>query len=548
MAKWIFGVWCMLMTLSMSGQDTLKYFVRFKDKAGNGYTVDNPQAFLSSRALDRRARQQIPVTEQDEPVTAAYVEGLRQLGFSVLYTSKWFNGVAIATNDPQRIQQVFSLPYVLTADTVAHKPVPDEIVLDTFPVRERYGKVRYDYGAAFHQIQMLQGDLLHDEGYTGKGMMIAVIDAGFPKVNTLPVFASMRQDGRLLTGKDFAAPGTGLFEDHPHGTLVLSSMAGYVPGEFIGVAPHATYLLLRSEDAATEMAIELYNWVAAAEYADSAGADILNTSLGYSTFDDSLMNYRYSDLNGDIIPITRGADIAASKGMLVVNSAGNLGNDPWRYISAPADGDSVFTIGAVDSAGQYVSFSSQGPTYDGRIKPNVAAQGRATVVAALAAGEYLEVSGTSLSSPLIAGMAACLWQAHPGIHMWTLKTAIEQAGHQAAQPDNLLGYGIPRFMQAHLSLATPGAVADSAPLRAIPNPFSDALQLTIDVNIAGRATLEVVNARGAVVYVRQVDLSTLSPYLMHIPEAAQWASGVYLAVLRQEGKVAAVLNILKVEN
>lgn len=353
MVKWIGVVVLCWLTVQAPAQDSLKYWVTFTDKANNGYSYTEPEAFLSARAIHRRTKQNIPFTLQDEPVTPKYVEGLRQLGFTVLHTSRWFNAATVSTNDPLLIQQVGSLPYVQATDTVAKLKLSADLELSYTSEKVHTAKIRYEYGEGFTQIRMLNGDLLHDEGYTGEGLLIAVLDAGFPQVNTLSGFSKLREEGRLLGGRDFVDPGTSIFEDHPHGTVVLGTMAAFLPNVMIGTAPEAQYLLLRTEDATSEMTIEEANWVAAAEYADSMGADILNTSLGYTTFDDSTMNHTYADMNGEATLITRGADLAAQKGMLVVNSAGNSGGRAWQYVGAPADGDSVFTIGAVTPEGGY---------------------------------------------------------------------------------------------------------------------------------------------------------------------------------------------------
>src|SRR5258706_324851 len=254
-----------------------------------------------------------------------------------------------------------------------------------------------EYVPALHQLQMINGDFLHSLGYRGKGMLIAVMDAGFNNANTIPVFQDLIADNRILATHDFVQGDSNVYGHHFHGTAVLSCMAAHLPGYMIGTAPDAEYILLRTEDAATEYIIEEYNWACGAEYADSAGADVFNTSLGYTTFDDPLYNHTYADMNGDSAVITIAADIAASKGILVVNSAGNSGGGPWNYIGAPADGDSVLTVGGVDSLKVIYARSSHGPSFDGRVKPNACAQGlNAYLDFANAAFGY--GSGTSFAS------------------------------------------------------------------------------------------------------------------------------------------------------
>lgn len=534
-----------LFSSGLFAQDSLKYWVVFTDKNDNGYSYMAPEAFLSPRSIARRAKQQIPTTLQDEPVTPAYIAALRQLDCRVLHTSRWFNAATIATNDTAIIHQINGFPFVRQTAPVVKLALGGDLELTYTSYLPATGKRWYDYGEGFNQIQQLNGDLLHNEGYRGKGMLIAVLDAGFPAVDVLSGFEKLRSENRILATRDFVAPGTSVYEDHPHGTLVLGTMAGYLPGIMIGTAPEASYLLLRTEDASTEMTIEEANWVAAAEFADSMGADILNTSLGYTTFDDSSMSYTTADMDGNTALITRAADVAAQKGMLVVNSAGNSGNDPWQYISAPADGDSVFTIGAVTAEGAYAGFSSTGPTADGRLKPNVVAQGQQAASLSFADGEVIRASGTSFSSPILAGLAACLWQAHPDKSAWEIKTAIEMAGSQAEQPDNWLGYGLPNFMLAHTQLQTGAGADSSTALVALPNPFSQTFQLLISVDYEGIGTLQLIGTDGRLIDEQLVTLRKDSPYLLTYQPSYSLPQGQYYCLL-QYGEQRDVLSIIKV--
>ncbi len=303
---------------------------------------------------------------------------------------------------------------------------------------------------------MLNGIALHDMGYDGTGMTIAVLDAGFLHADTLRVFDSLWMNGQILGTKDFVSPQSpDIFGAHYHGAMVLSTMGGNWPGKMVGTAPHAHYWLLRSEDGGSEYLIEELNWVSAAEFADSVGADVINSSLGYTTFDNPSQNHTYADMDGNTTPITIGADMAVSKGMIVVNSAGNDGGSSWQYIDAPADGDSVFSIGAVTASGNYASFSSTGPTYDGRIKPNVVAQGSGSTIINPYNGLVSTGSGTSFSSPITAGMVACLWSAHPNKRTTQIMDAIQQSGSLAGNPNNQLGWGIPDYLAAHNLLSQP---------------------------------------------------------------------------------------------
>ncbi len=388
-----------------------KYWIQFTDKAGSPFSLSQPQDFLSPRALERRMHQQIPLIENDLPVNPHYIDSVLSYGVKLHSRSKWFNAITIETMEPAVLGAIQSLPFVANTQKVLRyqstragepeEPAPSslKVELDT--------QNFYDYGIAFPQIEMLNGHILHNSGFRGAGIHIAVIDAGFLNTDTIPMFDSLRSQGQILGTWDFVDKEESVYEDFSHGMKVLSVMAANAPGEIIGTAPEAHYWLLRSEDAVTEYLVEEDNWIAAAEFADSVGADILNTSLGYNLFQDSSTDHSYADMDGNTTRITIASDIAAAKGMLVVNSAGNTGMSSWNYIVAPADGDSVLAVGAVDEWGEYAAFSGKGPSYDGRVKPNVCAMGASTVIAAND-GSIAIGSGTSFSSPIIAGAARSL--------------------------------------------------------------------------------------------------------------------------------------------
>jgi subtilisin family serine protease len=318
---------------------------------------------------------------------------------------------------------------------------------------------------------------MHNLGYTGRGMTIAVLDAGFFNVNILPAFDSLRLQNRLLGTRDFVTGDTMVFEDYPHGMNVLSCMTGNLPGQLVGTAPHAKFWLLRTEDAATETMQEEFNWLVGAEFADSVGADIINSSLGYSYFDNTADNHTYADMNGRTTIISKAAVWAARVGILVVSSAGNSGGSPWYKITAPADADSILTIGAVDLSGTIASFSSRGPTFDGRIKPTTVACGSDAVIAASSGGTVTS-SGTSFSSPITAGAVACLWQAHPSRTNMEIINAIIQSASQYTMPDTIKGYGIPNFCLANSLLTSidNNSISEES-INVFPNPFQSGFQL-----------------------------------------------------------------------
>ncbi|VAW29171.1 Peptidase S8 and S53, subtilisin, kexin, sedolisin, partial [hydrothermal vent metagenome] len=366
-----------------------KYFIQFTDKNNSPYSLSQPEKYLTARALARRARYHIPIKENDIPVNPQYVKAVANTGVQILNTSRWLNGITVYTTDTALIDSIKSFTFVRS--TLKFSPAGQKedkfrkeaaIPAVGTPVFKAVDTQEAKYGAALTQIKQINGIYLHNKGYRGEGMVIAVLDAGYSSVPKQPLFDSLRNDHRILGTKDFVVPGGDVYPQHYHGRMVLSCMAADIPGTMIGTAPKASYWLLRSEDARSENVIEEYNWVSAAEFADSVGADVINSSLGYIAFDDTTFSHPYSDMDGKTCISTRGAEIAASKGILVVNSAGNDGQSiafPW--IGAPADGDSVLTAGAVTATGIRASFSSIGPTYDGRIKPTVMAMGQGDAVA-----------------------------------------------------------------------------------------------------------------------------------------------------------------------
>lgn len=475
-----------------------KYWVRFTDKNNSPYSVDNPLEFLSQRAIDRRLKQNIPIVENDLPVNQSYIDSVKAAGATVLTVSKWFNSVTVYTTDQNVIDLINSYSFVLSTTKAGfpeqpgiknfeNKPFFRNESFDTTGLNNKNVKSvlsnSYDYGQALNQIQMLNGDSLHNMGYDGNGIIIAVLDAGFLNVNTIGAFDSLWNSGRILGWRDFVSPQSpNIFNSHYHGCMVLSTMGANYPGQIVGTAPKASYWLLRTEDAATEYLIEELNWVSGAEFADSLGADVINSSLGYTEFDDPSQNHTYSDMDGNIAPITIGADIAASKGILVCNSAGNSGNSSWHYIGAPADGDSVFSVGAVDAGGNYVSFSSVGPTSDGRLKPNVMAQGSGTTIISPWSGNVSTGSGTSFSSPITAGMVACLRQANPAKSNLEIMAAVEQSSSLYTNPNYQMGYGIPDYVLANSILSEPDTLTFQLHLKVFLEGAFDGVGMSVQLN------------------------------------------------------------------
>ncbi|PLX01288.1 MAG: serine protease [Marinilabiliales bacterium] len=451
-----FAIVFLLLFVYVSGFSQLRvspdhYCVYFKDKAHSQFKTDRPEEFLSERAIDKRNRFNIPVTQQDLPVSQAHTAKLESLGFKVVNVSKWLNCAIVYTTDEELLEELNTLPFVNITHSVNHKEKQKwvgksyEALLEKAP-REKL-RSAYKYGKGKNQIKMLNGDQLHARGFDGKGMSIAVIDNGFIRANEYPVFDNLWKNKQILGWKDFVDQDTNVFDKGAHGTSVLSIIGANDPKKFVGTAPKASFWLLRSEDKSSEYLIEEYNWVCAAEFADSVGVDVINSSLSYHQFDDTLQNYSFDDMNGNTAISTIGADIAASKGIIVVTGAGNEGHTAWEKIGAPADADSCLAIGACWRGGRSAFFSSKGRTADNRIKPDITAKGMFTFVQK-PDGKYGKSLGTSLSCPVIAGMAACLWQANPELSNMEIIEIIKKSSDQYDKPDVKRGHGLPDFNKA----------------------------------------------------------------------------------------------------
>ncbi|WP_423126590.1 S8 family serine peptidase [Gaoshiqia sp. Z1-71] len=515
---------CLFFSLYLPAQETMDYYwVGFKDKAGTSYSVARPDEFLSRRAIFRREKQHIPVDQSDLPVSPVYLDGLRNVGATIVHCSKWLNGATIKA-DPAVANAVSGLNYIreiqLSRPGMIAKSAHDKFAREkvTASIDTSY------YGYSVHQIGQLNGQFLHNNGFQGQGIWIALLDAGYYRADQYAVFGSLWADGRLLRTRDFVSPGSNVFAEHYHGMSVLSVMAGNLPGVLIGSAPKASYLLFRTEDVGSEYLIEEDHWVAAAEYADSLGVDVINSSLGYTRFDDAAMDHTYPDMDGRTTRVTRGANMAARKGMLVVTSAGNEGNSFWNFIGAPADGDLVIGVGAVNSQGLKAPFSSFGPASDGDVKPNVAAMGQGTTIQ-LSNGYIGYGNGTSFSAPVLAGMAACLWQANPEARAADVKLAIEQSASQYHSPDERLGYGIPDFQLADELLKKQNSSGRDE-WTAAPNPLQTHVWLyRRDGAPDDEITVRLFRPNGSLVY--EAQFPPANP--IYIPNLTNLPAGLYVA-------------------
>ncbi len=523
-----------------------KYYIQFTDKNHSPYSVNRPDEFLTARALARRVKFHIPIRENDLPVNPQYIKAVANTGVKILNTSRWLNGITVYTTDTALIDSIRSFSFVkktlkFGAVHRQQNKFQKEVALPAgvTPVFKAGDTSEARYGAALTQIRQINGIYMHKEGFRGEGMVIAILDAGYSHVPTQPLFDSLRNDHRILGTRDFVNPGGDVYPQHYHGRMVLSCMAADMPGTMVGTAPEASYWLLRTEDAPTENVIEEYNWVSGAEFADSVGADVINSSLGYIDFDDTTFSHPYSDMNGKTCISTRGAEMAASKGILVVNSAGNSGNSktfPW--IGAPADGDSVLTAGAVTSTGARASFSSIGPTFDDRIKPTVMAMGQDDAVAN-ATDSVQRASGTSFSSPVLAGMCACLWEAHPLATNMQIIEALKKTASFAGDPNPLMGWGIPDFAKADAYLTQILGISETHRpkdiLTAYPNPFRDGFSIRIPQEISGSFHLMLFSLDGKKLFEKEFHRNT-SIISLHRAFVSHLHPGFYLVRLTGSGR------------
>ncbi len=504
-----------------------RYYIELTDKDNNPYSLSNPAAFLSERAITRRNSQNIPVVENDLPVTPAYLDSIRATGARILNVSKWFNAVTVNVDSENVLNRIAKLSFVREGafPKTGSSPVPKlKGGIQSADITQEF-----DYGVSGWQTAIHKGDVLHSLGYTGKGIIIAQLDAGFYHVDRLTAFSSLWLNNQIIGTHDFVQPGSNVFEGHSHGMVVLSIMAGNLPGELIGSAPDASFWLLRTEDTGSEYPVEEDNWTSGAEFADSAGADVINTSLGYSTFDDSLMSHSYSQMNGNTSRITRAADIASSKGMVVVVSAGNLGAQSWHYISAPADADSVLTVGAIDAGGYIADFSSRGPTVDGRVKPDVVGVGKGTYMADFTYDTVRQGNGTSLSAPVISGLVACLWQANPNATSNQIVEAVKESSDRYAYPDNDYGYGIPDFSLANVLLER---LDNGSPLQGkmvvYPNPFRSELFLVFPVPVDDAVDVSIFDLAGKEVLHSFIPAFPGRNYIKLSLDNANLSTGIYI--------------------
>ncbi|MBD2703469.1 S8 family serine peptidase [Spirosoma sp. BT702] len=525
---WILVIGLLICTASF-GQNR-KYLVLLRDKANSPYSISQPEKFLSQRSILRRQKQNIAVLERDLPVNPSYLTQLQQAGAKIWFQSRWLNAVLVETTDAtlatiQKLSFVkgveFGRSLANTRAGVSERSTSTNIT----NAASKFGEVTpLNYGLSQTQISQLGVDKMHQQGYHGEGILIGVLDAGFLNANKVSFLKPLFDENRVLATYDFVKKETSVYEDDSHGLSCLSAIAATADNQLYGTAYKASFVLLRTEDAATERQIEEANWLFGAEYADSVGVDVISSSLGYSEFDDPTTSYTYANMDGKTALSTRAAQIATETGMVVVAAAGNEGSDAWHYLSAPSDAASVLAIGAVTQTRQRALFSSFGPSADKRIKPDLAALGQGTVVGS-PGGQIVQGNGTSFATPLVAGLVAGFWQANPRLTATQVTEALRRSGSQYNTPDDQLGYGIPNFELA-------STLAKSfTQLLIYPSPFSDEEPLRvqwgeIEANVPLDATLTSV--AGKIVWQGRYLSSGMTSFMLPGPGLS---AGVYILTL-----------------
>ena len=538
-----------------------KYWVFFQDKGPEAACwQEHPESFLSPRALENRKRLGINLDFHDLPVSTTYLSQLNQDRIELHGASKWLNAASISTDYTLEDLQALC-PAITGLREVNHymspaafpstgspvEPLPDNSLLTPSPPKTN---TAFDYGLAYPQNHLIGADGLHELGFAGEGVLIAVFDAGFYSADTLRFFDSLWVNGQIKNYWDFVDGDSAVFRENVHGLGVFSVMAANEPGDLVGTAPKADYILARTENVHSETHQEEDNWVMAMEWADSQGVQIIQSSLGYSTFDSGEGDFTYQDLDGNTTLITKTADLAASRGILVVTSGGNEGNGRWHWITAPCDGDSVLCVGSVDTLKQKSGFSSWGPRVDGAVKPDVMGMGDQTAVCNFV-GSVKRGNGTSFAAPAMAGMAACLLQAHPMRSNMEIIQAIRQSADRYATPDSAYGYGIPNGLVADSILSVMDSLAlvqapDSGQLHQhfhiFPNPAKNEVTLK---NLTSQYEVE------------RVEISTLTgkslhPFKIansksesHTFELSDLSPGVYLLQIKTRTGESGVFKFLK---
>ncbi|WP_370898257.1 S8 family peptidase [Chryseobacterium gossypii] len=479
-------LFCLLTGYSLISAQTELVFVYFNDKPNKAAFYANPLAELSQKSLDRRTAMGIALNDQDAPIEPSYIQNIQNLGFTVTDYSKWLNGVAVNAT-PSQILTLQAQPYVQSVESFAKNSSSGTKIKNINKWQDVTSTNKtlttFDYGPASAQIDQINLRPLHLAGFTGTGVTIAVIDTGFPAVDTGAAFSRLWANNHIKGGYDFVAKGTDIYNAglNSHGSVVLGAIGGYISDSFAGSAPDADFYLYRSENTSVEIPEEELYWIEAAEEADRKGVDLITTSLGYSTFDDSRYSYDYTDMNGTTSFIAKAAEIAANKGIFVIVAAGNSGQDTWHYITTPADNTKVFSIGSVDASGASSGFSSYGPNASGIIKPDASARG--TDAATVSNNSVTSVSGTSIATPIAAGGVACLIQAFSTMNRDLMRERLRQTASLYPGSTDQMGYGILNFGSFYNITLNTSELVRKEKIAIFPNPVRNILNVASEKEV-----------------------------------------------------------------
>jgi subtilisin family serine protease len=534
-------VTCLLLTKISFSQYT-KYVVKFYNKNNSPYSLSNPNKYLSQKAINRRTRYNIVIDSFDLPVNPSYISQVLAKGnVKYLSQSKWLNQILIYTTSTTAINAIKQLSFVKKVEAVAptsttFKTIQNKFKETVVPVNNIEEKIsssnKYAYGSSYNQVHIHNGEFLHNKGLTGKNITIAIIDAGFYQYKSIKAFDSARAHHQFFGVKDFVDFDNSVNEDDAHGEYCLSIIAANVPGKMVGTAPDAKFWLLRSENVNSEYKIEEHNWAAAAEFADSAGADMISSSLGYNQFDDPKFNHTYNDFYKNITMVSRAATFASEKGMIVTNSAGNEGNNSWKYIIFPADDNNVCAVAATDTLGNIASFSSYG--YGNKIKPNISSVGLNTII--YTSGGVSSGSGTSFSNPNINGLIACLWQAFREFNNKTILNAVYQSADRYQSPDNRYGYGIPNMKKAYNILKTKenNMLYGNEWLFTSSTKFTNSINVKLVAPVDGYVSVALLNAQKKVVAARKLITDAQEVYDFSLDDLNKLPAGKYALLYRDK--------------
>lgn len=534
----IFALFCLPFFASAQIEDAWVYLA---DKVDVANKIANPLTILTQKAIDRKNKHGVVIDARDVEVNEAYITSLKgATGITVYAKSKWFNAVHVrgTETDINNLETTFSfVDHIDFADkslNTTRISIPNKKAKDKFAVENT--RVVFNYGNTQNQVEMINADDLHLADYTGEGVTVAVIDAGFPNVDTMGAFQRLRDNSDLLGGYDFVNRTSDVYAStvSDHGTKVLSTMAGYIENQYVGTAPDASYYLFLTEDGLDENPVEESYWVEAAERSDSLGVDIVNTSLGYLDFPTyPRYDYTIADMDGNTAFITRGANIAYEKGMLVVNSAGNSGNSG---VTAPADAAGVFTVGAVDANESYVNFSSKGSAIQPTHKPDVAARGGTAYV--IDKNNFIvQNNGTSFSSPIMTGGLACLLQALPNMTNTEIMQLVRESASIYNTPDYEIGYGIPDLQQALGAVLSEGNSMGTE-FKIFPNPAENLLFINFPENV-NVADVKVFDVLGKLV------INTVIYQDNKVLNIEALSKGIYITKLKGDNKKTNTFKLIK---